>query len=85
MPTGRVAFGLSWYEYQTSGSVTGGSSWRPGSTDGPPSRTQRDVFFCVGPPQSICLAPVSGDPAGAWCCRSVNSLNSHSQYPSLLE
>ena len=78
MPTGRVAFGLSWYEYQTSGSVTGGRSWRPGSTDGPPSRTQRDVFFCVGPPQSICLAPVSGVRPGV-VVPAVNSLNSHSQ------
>jgi hypothetical protein len=42
VPSGGLA--LSRYEYQMSGWATGGAYSRPGSTVGPPSRTQRELF-----------------------------------------
>ena len=47
-----------------SGSVTGGTSARPGSTDGPPSMFQSESLRWVGPLQSCSSAGVfSGVPA----------------------
>ena len=47
-----------------SGSVTGGTSVRPGSTDGPPSMFHIEVLGCVAPSHSCSSAtPFSGVPA----------------------
>ena len=49
-----------------SGLVTGGTSRRPGSTDGPPSMFQSESLRCVGPLQSCSIggrASSSGVPA----------------------
>ena len=61
-----------------SGSVTGGSSRRPGSTDGPPSRFQRESLIGTAPPQSCGSGgSLSGTP-WPWLVRRVSGPGAHS-------
>ena len=63
---------LSRYEYQISGLLTRGPNSRPGSTDGPPLATQREVF--CGPRAGLSHSFSSGAAADG---SGVDVLKSH--------
>ena len=47
-----------------SGLVTGGTSRRPGSTDGPPSMFHSESLRCVGPLQSCSIGAPAASSSG---------------------
>ena len=60
-----------------SGSVTGGTSVRPGSTDGPPSMFQSESLRWVGPLHSCSCAGLSAAACPPWWCSGANSWKFH--------